>query len=336
MDIWKKNTRQVFLASFKDTPMEDDVDNINSFINDYFRTKTYTKDDDKCKYLHDRIFSEPYNVAHYYCGFKENTTDYNKGDINAFNTPFLIQVGLCNLNCYYCFVSKELRTANEKFGSWFSAKEVVDWFVKYKNGIGILRISGGEPFLAPEFLIDVAQEIKNRKLIHCYLYLDTNLCSPADNYKIVITEINKLGIPYAICGCIKGVDDQDFEFNTGTKSRLDEQYSNLHLIYKRMYRDGGLGQLFVYLAEITENRDLADAYESLFCTFKRLELLHKNLPLRTTILKIKTYNANENNMSNKQNASFKTGITKNMWRTIIENNYSIKDQWLPQYQVSLN
>lgn len=335
--IWNEETRTVLLSEFDGTSMEKDADQIYSKTEKYYRVKTYAKDDEKLQSLSERTFTEPYNVAHFYCGQRKNNSNYKTTSINAYNSPFIVQVGLCNLNCYYCFVSKELRQGNEENGRWTTAKEVVDWFVKEKNGIGILRISGGEPFLAPDFLMDITKEIVYRDLYHCYLVLDTNLCAPVENYIRALNYILDARIPFAVIGCIKGIDDQDFVFNTQmSSSRLSEQLSNLDIIHSEMYpKDKAYdGQLFVYLTEVTQKRLEIDVKWGISSIFSQLTLIHPNLPLRTTILKIKSYEANKEYLIN-SNDRFPSGTTKQLWMTLLDNNFTISDRWLPQYQVDL-
>jgi len=235
-------------------------------------------------------------------------------------------------------VSKELRQGNTKNGRWSTAKEVVDWFVKEKNGIGILRISGGEPFLAPQFLKDVTKELVERDLFNCYLVIDTNLCAPVENYMTSLDYILDARIPFAVIGCLKGMDDDDFIFNTQMhSSRLGDQLANLEVIYKMLYpKDYGYyGQLFVYLTEITQKRLEYDVKMGLRTIFSRLAMIHPKLPLRMTILKIKEYEANKDRMEN-SDERFPSGLTKQLWLEIINDNFSVSDCWLPQYQVDIS
>jgi len=314
--IWLGEEKKVFLANFSGSSMIKDSNNIYSLINDYWRKKTYVKDDEKLLPMYQQEFLEPYRVAQSYCG----------GTWNDYNTPFAIQVGACNLNCFWCFVSDELRQG--KIGHYFTVKEVLDmWRSNEKKGV--LRITGGEPFLAPEFLIEIGKEIKNLKEKQRYLWIDTNLLGK--KYDLVAKTISDLEIPFGICGCFKGFDKETFRFNTNApKDLFDKQFNNAHTILNNLYNNG---ELFFYVPEILENINEKEIEKKIINFYEQItSKVHELAPLRVTVLKIKSYEANKDKLDFKR---LESGLTRNLWLKFLKTKYPMDLIWLPQYQIKL-
>lgn len=322
--VWKPQSHQVFLAKFTDSVMATDVDGKYSQTADYWRMKTYVKDDDIANQLWDRDFPEPYNVAQHYCG----------GDWQEYNKPFMIQIGMCNLNCHYCFVDPQLRKCDPAYGGYFTAKDVIEWWNQaVPSHRGVIRISGGEPFLAPEFIMEMGNEIKLLETFadkpHPYLWIDTNLCG--HHYKEVMQHLNDLNIPFGVCGCFKGWTRQDFAFTTGKSELLwEEQFNHARSIVKNL---GAQGELFFYISEIMQVMDEARASPIIKQFMKNLQdRVHPNAPLRTTVLKIKEYNANRDRILGHR---FPTERTRAIWHDHLRHTFPDVVWHTPQWEFSL-
>ncbi|KKM90903.1 hypothetical protein LCGC14_1233860, partial [marine sediment metagenome] len=85
-----------------------------TYVKDFWRKKTYVKDEDMLLPGYKREFPEPYQVAQFSCG----------GTWNDYNAPLAIQVGLCNLDCRWCFVDDKLKKC--EIGAYFSAKDIIN------------------------------------------------------------------------------------------------------------------------------------------------------------------------------------------------------------------
>lgn len=109
-----------------------------------------------------------------------------KTNIDEYNNHALIQVGDCGLYCWHCYLDwKEV--FNEKNLITCSAKNVFDYFLSEhlnskntgkrdpNNSINVLRITGGEPFLLPELIIEVLQYFKDQKEKDIFVWTETNL-----------------------------------------------------------------------------------------------------------------------------------------------------------------
>jgi len=314
--VWLDEEKKVFLANFSGSSMIKDSDNKYSIINDYWRKKTYVKDDEKLLPMYQQEFLEPYRVAQSYCG----------GTWNDYNTPFAIQVGTCNLNCFWCFVSDELRDG--KIGDYFTVKEVLDMW-RNNEEKGVLRITGGEPFLAPEFLIEIGKEIKKLKEKQRYLWIDTNLLGK--KYDLVAKTLSDLEIPFGICGCFKGFDKETFRFNTNApKDLFNKQFNNARTILNNLYNNG---ELFFYVPEILENINEKEIEKKIINFYEQLtSKVHELAPLRVTVLKIKSYEANKEKLDFKR---LESGLTRKLWFKFLKTKYPINKIWLPQYQINL-
>jgi uncharacterized Fe-S cluster-containing radical SAM superfamily protein len=321
MKLWNKEKREVKLAKFTDSTMKKDTGDGYSEVHNFWRKKTYTKEYDMMKPAHLRDFNEPYSYAAAMLG----------GNWNMYNAPFIVQVGKCNLNCHFCFVDEKLRNLkNPENYKDFTAKEVVNLWRENTKGKGILRISGGEPFLAPDFIKDVCRYIYTNGLSDkCFLWIDTNLLG--NEYKEVVKYLDGYEeLKYGICGCFKGFDPYDFKFNTGVWNEninLHKQFENAKLLVDTAKNDN----IFFYVPEITSepinlNKTIKNFIE------KMQDKIHPYAPLRTTILKIKEYKTNKDTIKKRY---FSTGYTKLSWLGILKEIYSTELLWLPQYQVSL-
>lgn len=207
------------------------------------------------------------------------------GDPRKFSKVFTIQLAGCDYDCNYCYVPKELNVANPKLGKYFSAEEIISHFLiaqeNSKEPMNIVRISGGNPTIVPEIIVDVYNEIKNRQL-NVYLWIDSNLSTPkyledlGGEIKNILKQKN-----VGVVGCFKGVSKEDFAVIAGAEPQYyEEQFKTVKwfLDYKTDF--------YVYLPALVYGNDLE---EKIRIFIERLKGLNKNLPLRTEILAIINY-----------------------------------------------
>jgi uncharacterized Fe-S cluster-containing radical SAM superfamily protein len=325
--LWKTETKQVLLARLDESSMTNDAKGERTFVKDYYRVKTYTKPDDMLKPFRERGFSEPYMIAEHEVG----------GTWNDHDGPFTVQIASCNMKCAYCFVPGELKCNDVTRGKYFSAREVVQMHDDNEPTRPVIRISGGEPFLAPEFLKDLAAELENRPDL--FLWIDTNLTG--HDYAGVIDVLDFYSIKYGICGCFKGFDEETFELYSGMqKSNWNVQWKNAMMIHDELEtRDAGW-RLFFYVTEMAfaPNDGWIDERIEKFVT-RLQEKIGENAPLRTTVISLKDYDVNvgwRDVMKKKIPASWNpvpTGKTRQSWNAAISKKYPVNLLWLPQYQV---
>lgn len=314
--LWLKDKKKVFLSSFTNSEMKKEADDRYTYVKDFWRKKTYVKDEDMLLPGYKREFPEPYQVAQFSCG----------GTWNDYNAPLAIQVGLCNLDCRWCFVDDKLKKC--EIGAYFSAKDIINLWKNVEDR-GILRVTGGEAFLAPEFLIEIGKELKQLNSKSRFLWIDTNLLGR--DYDIVVKKLTEFNIPYGICGCFKGFDEETFEFNTQREGNLlQKQFENTKKILNSL---GDKGELFFYVPEIIEVLSETIIREKIKKFIVKIQNeIHKVAPLRISVLEIHEYYANMEKMIKDR---LESGLTKSIWFSILKEIYPGNLLWLPQYQINI-
>ncbi len=331
--IWLENERRVLLTRFLDSDMVKDSKRTD--IGEFWRRKTYVKEYDLLKPQLEREFPEPYQVATMYCD----------GTWNDYNAPFIVQIPQCNLDCVWCYVPKHMRQAHKvknaaEIGEYFTPEEIIAMWCANADA-GILRISGGEPFLAPEFLIELGHVFKEAfepaNYWRRFLWLDTNLLGRS--YEKVIGTLSRLMIPFGVCGCFKGFDRYQFQMNMGYDLdpllRQGDSPFNRQLRNARTILDSITtvrGELFFYIPEVIQHMR-EDQIRDLIRFFigRLVTEVHKFAPLRTTVLYIKEYESNKGTMPGR----VPSGTTKRLWNEFLLANYPKELLWLPQYQIPM-
>ncbi|MCK5466400.1 radical SAM protein [Candidatus Parcubacteria bacterium] len=204
------------------------------------------------------------------------------GDPRKFSKVFTIQLAGCDYDCNYCYVPKELNVANPKLGKYFSAEEIINHFLLAKENskepMNVIRISGGNPTIVPEIIIDIYNEIKKRQL-SVYLWIDSNLSTPkyledlGSEIKNILKQKN-----VGVVGCFKGADEKDFAIITGAES----EYYEKQFETAEWFLDCGT-DFYVYLPALIYGNNVE---EKLKAFIERLGKLNKNLPLRIEVLEI--------------------------------------------------
>lgn len=140
-------------------------------------------------------------------------------DPREFSRVFAIQLSGCDFDCSFCYVPRNINTANPKFGKYFSAKEILDHFVKAreesKEPVNVIRITGGNPTIVPEIIVDVYKEIQGRNL-DVYLWIDSNLSTKECLVRVgkeLVEVLSQKNV--GVVGCFKGVCEEDFSILTG-------------------------------------------------------------------------------------------------------------------------
>jgi len=207
------------------------------------------------------------------------------GDPRKYSRVFTIQVAGCDFDCNYCYVPKQINVANTNLGKFFTAKEIIDHFLsakdKSKKPMKVVRISGGNPTIIPEIIIDIYNEIKKRNL-DVYLWIDTNLSTEKylenlkDDLKDILNQKN-----VGVAGCFKGTCKEDFSILTGAESK----YYAKQFETAKWFLDCGT-DFYIYLPALVYQNNIE---EKLRKFIERLRNLNENLPLRAEVLEILDY-----------------------------------------------
>ena len=280
-----------------------------SKLSDYWRTKTYVKPIEMQNPDYP-IFPQPYQVG----------VDKFGGTWLDYNEVFIVQVAQCNLNCWYCFVDKELRVSDESLGAWFTAQEVIEMW--RESGSRVLRVSGGEPTLAREFLHDLILLMPGEDGL---LWIDTNLMF--DQRLINALKGVTMEEAYNVCfsGCFKGWTANDaWEF---CGANLDQQFDAAHALVKHTPFE-----LFFYIPDAMTPGVTSSDIEAFFN--RMVEEVDPMAPLRTYVLHVKDYTPTDKSkwVDVRQQVDGLRPIE--LWQHLCRKTFGPELNWIPNHQVS--
>ena len=229
----------------------------------------------------------------------------------SLNLPYIdrveaqvFQISSCNLRCWYCFVPDNLKKGDQIRAASFTAEELVGLFIEANNNIRLLDLSGGNPELVPEWLIDTMKALDKYGLKeHVYLWSDDALTTDyffrylsKDDIKIIRNYPH-----YGKVGCFKGFDQQSFCFNTNLDIAYYEQQFELFTRYIEIGLD-----VYGYVTFTTDNVNGIDYKIHDF--INRLQKVHPLLPLRIVPLKIVKFSP----VGRRINSAYETAIDNQM------------------------
>ena len=194
----------------------------------------------------------------------------------------VFQLAVCNLHCWYCFVPNILKCAQAETSQWFTAEEMIDTFLKEKNHPCIIDLSGGNPELVPEWIIQTMKTLDKKGLSEkIYLWSDDTLTT---DYTFQFLSKEDLSYfknyrNYGKVCCFKGFDPASFSFNSGLPGNMFyKQFEHFH-----RYLELGL-DLYGYVTITAEDYSGIEGRVDEF--MDRLQTIHPLLPLRVVPLKI--------------------------------------------------
>jgi uncharacterized Fe-S cluster-containing radical SAM superfamily protein len=209
------------------------------------------------------------------------------GSWEQYNRLLTVQLGGCNFRCWYCYCDDSLLRGEKLV--YLTAEELVDKFIEQRvkdmaSGLpsNVLRISGGEPFLAPDLILGCLEEIKKRRLDErIFVWSETNL-SPFLKESVAgkslveeWTDLDKISgyKNFAVHPCVHGITPESLYEVT----RVDGKYFE-GLI-------DGLGLLIQHRIDIyptfSPNMCPPEQVESFF---QKLLSINRNLPLRFALI----------------------------------------------------
>lgn len=185
--------------------------------------------------------------------------DFSMPGVCDYNPPFILQVAGCNFHdgssaggCWYCFVDdksndgkigkgKTFLGIDETIESMLSAREKIKAAYKKKNkdlNLKVLRVSGGEPTLVLDWILDLWREVSRRGLDFVG-QLDSNLSTGT-----VVDSFERQGIyesnilkklaeyPVKILTALKGVDEENLQNNVQSSATMEVQEYSLKKLLK--------------------------------------------------------------------------------------------------------
>lgn len=252
-------------------------------------------------------------------------------DVDLIETQ-VFQLSACNVHCWYCFVPDTLKCADEKLSKWFSAEDMVKLFLEDAGGARILDLSGGNPELAPEWILDTMKALERLgKIDDIYLWSDDTLTTD------FLFEMDKKDIQYMVSysnygkvGCFKGFDTNSFTFNSG----LDEAMFDKQFIRFEKYIDLGF-DMYGYVTLTCSDIENIDERINKFAD--KLQSIHPLLPLRTIPLKIFEFSPTKTRMNSEyQNALINQEIAIVAWKRMLQDRFCESDLKKKIFELKMN
>lgn len=162
-------------------------------------------------------------------GSSRKYTDFYKvGVYGGITTGYTVG---CNLRCYFCWVGPG-RDHPEDHGKFYSAEEVVDRLenVCRKKRVTKARISGGEPTICKDHLLEVLEGIEDSNFIDFFI-LETNglIIGYDDDY---VSEISRFEKPYVRVSLKAGTPEAWEEKTGADRSYFELPYRAIEKLWK--------------------------------------------------------------------------------------------------------
>ena len=335
------------------------------FIKQYFRIFTPVKSYKGRKL--NSVYGDSFNP------FKDTMMDYptieqyklgkvGKLDWGNYNRLVSLHISRCPINCWHCYIEeciksdcnfctlKEFCDQNRKVKmnikeDWFSAKKIVDGFVEQRNldeekrlFSNILRITGGEPFLAPELLLEILDELKSRQLHkEVFLWTETNLIPLVvqDNDKALVSDeiLNKLAAYDNFCvhPCFHGLNKKNFGEIAG---KMIGNFNLLLNAFKRLL-DAGIDIYPTFGSNISSPEEVEYFYN-------KISEIDELLPLRFCLIEydldynpVKWRRKNIPNFAKKHEKIYDRFQVIERWDELLKKNTGYKYGDIPRHLVPI-
>ncbi len=138
----------------------------------------------------------------------------------------------CNLRCFFCWVGPG-RDRPEKYGDFYPPKEAAEELksVALKRGVKKARISGGEPTLCRDHLLEILNYLEEDGTLDSFI-LETNGVLFGDDQSYV-EELQGLELPYVRVSLKAGFPER-WEDKTGAKAEYFEfPYQAIEYLWER-------------------------------------------------------------------------------------------------------
>jgi uncharacterized Fe-S cluster-containing radical SAM superfamily protein len=249
------------------------------------------------------------------------------------STIQVFQSAGCNYRCWFCFVDYRLLVADIKKAKYFTCDSLANLLKKETFIPKVIRLSGGQPDLTPEWTPWMMKALINANLHETtYLWLDDNLSNDYA-WRVLRDEDWDLMRSYknfGRVGCLKGFDPSSFHFNT--KAPPEHFYRQLEIL-KRL----STTQLDLYLYLVLTSSDISELTEKMERLLDNLQDIHPNLPLRVSPLKIKPYSPTVSRMKSLEEIAMEKNqyCALMAWQEALRKRFSPQELKLPCYEVKI-
>lgn len=275
----------------------------------------------------------------------EEWEPYNK--LTSVHVPF------CPFNCWHCYNDKEVCFSKEddqvKRLPFVLAWDIVDQFIKQhkqdwerwheskRNESNVLRITGGEPFLIPELILDCLNHLETRKEEFRqapFLWTETDLwpfVSQDGKYfkelREVLPQLAKFK-NLAVHPCLHGITDDSVASTTGERDlKLEQLLEGIQILLD--------SELDIY-PTFGSNVNPPEAIQDVF---RELYRKNKYLPLRFALVRYDLrYSEIEDRLKEEASRNpnlFSSYTSLRIWNTLLMKHYGFGYGIIPRHLVSL-
>lgn len=233
----------------------------------------------------------------------------------------VLQIASCNLNCWYCFVPDALKCADPNVSDWFSADEIVQIISRdSEKDVTVIDLSGGNPELVPEWVVDMMESLEKYDLKNRYYLWSDDTLTTDFTFRYLTKDQLKYMSGYKNYGrvcCFKGFDEHSFEYNSRMPGSIyKKQFDN----FSRLL-DLGL-DLYGYVTFTTD--DLSDVGEKMSRFVDKLKKIHELLPLRVVPLKIYPFTPTRARLTESYLSSMNNQVNALVaWEDTLRRNYTV-------------
>lgn len=270
------------------------------------------------------------------------------GAWESYNKLISAQIALCDFYCWHCYVPDELlRGASNKI-NYFTPRDFVDRFLavradpkKESYGSNVLRVSGGEPFLAPDFILGCLEYLQDKGLDkEIFVWSETNL-SPflmkGGQTSLVETWLEEQGKSlknfakfknFVLHPCLHGTNPSNFAQITFAK----EEYFNQLIEGLRLLVDLKIDVYPTIGSNTSPSTEITDL-------FLKLKEINTKLPLRFALIpySFDNYPAIDARLSKskRQGVIYGKDAMISQWNALLKENYNVSYAEIPRSKVQL-
>lgn len=268
----------------------------------------------------------------------------------SYNMLIAVHVPLCPYNCWHCYNDKKLHSPEN--ATWVTAKELVEAFCKQRNfdkqrdvQSNVLRITGGEPFLVPDLILECLQELKRQlPSDKVFLWTETDLLPfIPENGKSFVEQftIEEQGVTLkvleelakypnlAVHPCLHGLDDENIaEVTLRRDVTLAQLLEGLKILLKY-----GIDIYPTFGSNVSPPHDIVRLFEELY-------ELDKYLPLRFALVQYALdYPEVEERLMEQQKSRecklYSKYTSLRIWNSLLMKHYNIGYAVIPRHLITL-
>ena len=295
--------------------------------------------------------------------------------LNDLNWHLTLQVPYCGMDCWHCYNDKQVCTAGvngvleiEGTQEEYTAKEILEVYADCKKqgltigrNYNVLRVSGGEPFLAIELLAELLQlinengqkEVSERNTNYpIVIWTETNLIPWAETedgnsvIKVSREEANKHGLNVKsifransdrliIHPCFHGLTDDNLQQCTGNKNL---SLSDLQSGFRRLHEFVNTAQVNertvspniypTFIAEACDPNGIKNFFDFLYDT-------DHSYPLKVAVISVDAYEPLEQRIADRQKKAeplfcYAKYASLRRWDDLIKSKYGVAYGQIPR------